>query len=163
MHLLRAWSAAGGAGVVLVGAGGCHVHALALRCAAAQSLQGGVQCTGEAGVQGTEVGWVTERVHEQARLNRPCMSAAGYVSIVWKKHTFCWHMHAAMLTLMLKHSACAADARLKMGICEGCPNTIMPDHLGRADYHGASINQAARYMDAAAHGGQVCIWCSPRW
>lgn len=27
--------------------------------------------------------------------------------------------------------------------------------LYRADYHGSSINQAARYMDAAAHGGQI--------
>lgn len=42
-----------------------------------------------------------------------------------------------------------------MGVCEGAPRTIMPDHLGRADYHGSSINQAARYMDAAAHGGMV--------
>lgn len=45
--------------------------------------------------------------------------------------------------------------RLKMGVCCGVPKTIIPDHLGRADYHGASINQAARYMDAGAHGGQV--------
>ena len=49
-----------------------------------------------------------------------------------------------------------------MGICEGPPRSIIPDHLGRADYHGASINQAARYMDAAAHGGmialEVCVW-----
>ncbi|GAX74576.1 hypothetical protein CEUSTIGMA_g2025.t1 [Chlamydomonas eustigma] len=45
--------------------------------------------------------------------------------------------------------------RLKMGVCEGQPKTIIPDHLARADYHGASINQSARYMDAGAHGGQV--------
>uniref|UniRef100_A0A383VRV6 Guanylate cyclase domain-containing protein n=1 Tax=Tetradesmus obliquus TaxID=3088 RepID=A0A383VRV6_TETOB len=45
--------------------------------------------------------------------------------------------------------------RLKMGVCEGVPRTIIPDHLGRADYHGSSINQAARYMDAGAHGGQI--------
>ena len=42
-----------------------------------------------------------------------------------------------------------------MGLCEGCPKSILPDHMGRADYHGASVNQAARYMDAAAHGGQI--------
>ena len=42
--------------------------------------------------------------------------------------------------------------RLKMGVCEGSPASIMPDHLGRADYHGASVNQAARIMDA----GQLC-------
>lgn len=34
--------------------------------------------------------------------------------------------------------------RIKMGICSGKPKTIIPDHLGRADYHGATINQAAR-------------------
>ena len=45
--------------------------------------------------------------------------------------------------------------RLKMGVCEGAPQKVMPDHLGRADYYGPSVNQAARYMDAAAHGGQV--------
>ena len=45
--------------------------------------------------------------------------------------------------------------RLKMGVCEGCPRTISPDHLGRADFQGASVNQAARYMAAAAHGGMI--------
>ena len=42
-----------------------------------------------------------------------------------------------------------------MGLCEGCPKAILPDHMGRAVYHGASVNQAARYMDAAAHGVQI--------
>ena len=43
-----------------------------------------------------------------------------------------------------------------MGICEGSPASIMPDHMGRADYHGTSINQAARIMDAGApQWGQV--------
>ena len=42
-----------------------------------------------------------------------------------------------------------------MGVCEGHPSSIMPDHLGRADYHGTSINQAARFMDAGeGEGGQ---------
>ena len=41
-----------------------------------------------------------------------------------------------------------------MGICEGIPSSIMPDHLGRADYHGTCINQAARFMDAGAM--EVC-------
>jgi class 3 adenylate cyclase len=45
--------------------------------------------------------------------------------------------------------------RLKMGVCEGVPQSVEPDHVGRADYHGASVNQAARFMDVAAHGGQV--------
>ena len=45
--------------------------------------------------------------------------------------------------------------RLKMGMCEGQATSVIPDHLGKADYHGASINQAARFMDAAAHGGQI--------
>lgn len=42
-----------------------------------------------------------------------------------------------------------------MGLCEGFPSSIMPNHMGKADYHGVSVNQAARFMDAAAHGGQV--------
>ncbi|GLI65643.1 hypothetical protein VaNZ11_009242 [Volvox africanus] len=50
--------------------------------------------------------------------------------------------------------------RMKIGLCEGCPRSIIPDHIGRADYHGASINQAARYMDAAAHGGMVALEAS---
>eukprot|EP00775_Hariotina_reticulata_P004238 gene4238-4488_t len=45
--------------------------------------------------------------------------------------------------------------RLKMGLCQGTPNCILPDFMGRADYHGPFVNQAARYADAAAHGGQV--------
>eukprot|EP00798_Chlamydomonas_sp_ICE-L_P030850 gene30850-35890_t len=45
--------------------------------------------------------------------------------------------------------------RFKMGIYEGSPRSILPDHLGRADYFGDSINMAARYMDAGAHGGQL--------
>eukprot|EP00798_Chlamydomonas_sp_ICE-L_P008123 gene8123-1370_t len=45
--------------------------------------------------------------------------------------------------------------RMKMGLCEGSPQTVFPDHLGRADYIGTSVNQAARCMDAGAHGGQV--------
>ncbi|KAI8476209.1 MAG: hypothetical protein J3K34DRAFT_271511 [Monoraphidium minutum] len=45
--------------------------------------------------------------------------------------------------------------RLKMGVCEGVPQSLEPDHVGRADYHGASVNAAARFMDAAAHGGQI--------
>lgn len=49
----------------------------------------------------------------------------------------------------------ARGPRLKMGVCEGAPRAVIPDHAGRADYHGASVNQAARYMDAAAQGGMV--------
>lgn len=45
--------------------------------------------------------------------------------------------------------------RIKMGACEGTPRGILCDHMGRVDYHGASVNQAARFMDAAAHGGQI--------
>ncbi|GAX78738.1 hypothetical protein CEUSTIGMA_g6175.t1 [Chlamydomonas eustigma] len=45
--------------------------------------------------------------------------------------------------------------RLKIGVSEGVPSSVLPDHMGRADYLGASVNQAARFMDAAAHGGQV--------
>ena len=51
-----------------------------------------------------------------------------------------------------------------MGVCEGSPKSVLPDHLGHADYHGASINQSARYMDAGAHGGQVReCWTSFTW
>ena len=28
-----------------------------------------------------------------------------------------------------------------MGVCEGTPQAMLPDHLGRADYHGAAVNQ----------------------
>ena len=38
--------------------------------------------------------------------------------------------------------------RMKMGIAEGVPGSITPDHNGRADYLGPSVNQAARLMDA---------------
>lgn len=45
--------------------------------------------------------------------------------------------------------------RLRMGACEGRPRSITPDHAGRADYAGHAVNMAARYTEAAAHGGQV--------
>ena len=53
---------------------------------------------------------------------------------------------------ILRPSACPPFARLKMGVCEGFPKSIIPDHLARADYHGASVNQSARYMDAGREG-----------
>ena len=63
-----------------------------------------------------------------------------------------------------------SSPRLKMGLCEGVPGSIGPDHLGRADYHGASVNLAARLMDAGVVWGMtltrvVCFfsltqfWC----
>jgi hypothetical protein len=48
--------------------------------------------------------------------------------------------------------------RLRMGLAEGRPDRILPDHTGRASYYGHSVNCAAQYMDAAAHGGQVRAW-----
>lgn len=47
--------------------------------------------------------------------------------------------------------------RLKMGVCEGHPKSIIPDHLARADYHGASVNQSARYMDAGEGTREVVL------
>eukprot|EP00983_Pelagomonas_calceolata_P093325 1157764-Pelagomonas_calceolata.AAC.7 len=31
--------------------------------------------------------------------------------------------------------------RLKIGISQGRPDSIQPDHLGRADYHGDCVNR----------------------
>jgi class 3 adenylate cyclase len=45
--------------------------------------------------------------------------------------------------------------RIKMGLSEGHVNRIAADWTGRADVHGPSVNQAARFMDAAAWGGQI--------
>jgi len=45
--------------------------------------------------------------------------------------------------------------RFSMGVAAGCPRSIAPDHLGRADYHGAAVNLAARMVQSAAAGGQV--------
>ena len=45
-----------------------------------------------------------------------------------------------------------------MGVCEGFPNSIMPDENGRADYHGASVNLAARFMSA----GVGRLWAQGR-
>ena len=66
------------------------------------------------------------------------------------------------------HPAMFSLFRLKMGVCEGSPRSILPDHMGRADYHGASINQAARFMDAGENGQGDCyeapfsvVGCAP--
>eukprot|EP00200_Dunaliella_tertiolecta_P006484 CAMPEP_0202342542 /NCGR_PEP_ID=MMETSP1126-20121109/3063_1 /ASSEMBLY_ACC=CAM_ASM_000457 /TAXON_ID=3047 /ORGANISM="Dunaliella tertiolecta, Strain CCMP1320" /LENGTH=1296 /DNA_ID=CAMNT_0048933515 /DNA_START=311 /DNA_END=4201 /DNA_ORIENTATION=- len=47
--------------------------------------------------------------------------------------------------------------RLKIGICEGRPDSIQPDHLGRADYHGDCVNSAARFMEGSAQGGMIVL------
>ena len=31
-----------------------------------------------------------------------------------------------------------------MGVCEGTPQAVLHDHLGKADYHGATINQVGK-------------------
>jgi class 3 adenylate cyclase len=54
-----------------------------------------------------------------------------------------------------KEEDCFCGPRVKMGVFEGRPSSISPDHNGKADYHGHCINMAARLMDAAAHGGMV--------
>jgi len=36
--------------------------------------------------------------------------------------------------------------RLRMGLAEGQPNSLLPDHAGRANYYGGSVNRAARFM-----------------
>lgn len=43
---------------------------------------------------------------------------------------------------------CIAFLRLKMGVCEGFPRSLLPDFAGKADYLGDNVNQAARFMDA---------------
>lgn len=37
------------------------------------------------------------------------------------------------------------------------PARVHADHMGRADYLGPVVNQAARVCDAAAHGGQIAL------
>ena len=41
-------------------------------------------------------------------------------------------------------AACCAACRLKMGVCEGVPRAVLPDHMGKADYLGVCVNTAAR-------------------
>lgn len=45
--------------------------------------------------------------------------------------------------------------RLRMGFAAGQPNSVLPDHTGRANYYGHSVNRAARFMEASAHAGQI--------
>jgi hypothetical protein len=45
--------------------------------------------------------------------------------------------------------------RLRMGFAVGQPNSVLPDHTGRANYYGHAVNRAARFMEAASHGGQI--------
>ena len=44
-----------------------------------------------------------------------------------------------------------------MGLNEGIPSSVLPDHAGRADYLGSFVNMAARFASAAAHGGQIAL------
>lgn len=36
--------------------------------------------------------------------------------------------------------------RLKMGVAAGTPQSVCPDYMGRADYHGHAVNMAARWV-----------------
>jgi hypothetical protein len=42
-----------------------------------------------------------------------------------------------------------------MGVCTGTPSSIIPDHMGRADYLGPCINMAARFMDAGERSWEI--------
>ena len=44
--------------------------------------------------------------------------------------------------------------RLKMGVCEGIPQSVVQDHLGRADYHGDTVNQVRPGAGSGAGGGR---------
>jgi hypothetical protein len=35
--------------------------------------------------------------------------------------------------------------RVKMGVAAGAPQSVSPDYMGRADYHGNAVNMAARW------------------
>lgn len=45
--------------------------------------------------------------------------------------------------------------RLGMGVSEGIPGSVLPEHQGHANYTGGAVNRAARFADAAAQPGQV--------
>ena len=47
----------------------------------------------------------------------------------------------------------ALCCRLKMGVCEGVPQLVQQDHLGRADYHGAIVNQVRASWFRSGHQG----------
>ncbi len=54
--------------------------------------------------------------------------------------------------------------RLKMGVAEGCPRQITPDHMGRAEYHGElgtpCTCQCMCVMDVHMPGSHlVCTLC----
>ena len=82
------------------------------------------------------------------------------MALAWPLHGSCmalaWHLHGSCMALAwpfldpYPHATwlILRGPRLKMGMCEGQANSVIPDHLGKADYHGPSINQAARFMDA---------------
>ena len=56
------------------------------------------------------------------------------------------------------HLNCPANLLLDAAVVavgEGVPASVLPDHVGRADYHGPSVNSAARFADIGAKGGQI--------
>ena len=56
---------------------------------------------------------------------------------------------------MPPHTHTTRPPSLKFGLCVDAPRAVTHDHMGRVDYHGAVVNMAARFLDAAAWGGQV--------
>jgi class 3 adenylate cyclase len=51
---------------------------------------------------------------------------------------------AAAADVDVSSSVLFGGPRLKMGVAAGAPQSVMPDHMGRADYHGNAVNMAAR-------------------
>uniref|UniRef100_A0A7S3VNQ7 Guanylate cyclase domain-containing protein n=2 Tax=Dunaliella tertiolecta TaxID=3047 RepID=A0A7S3VNQ7_DUNTE len=45
--------------------------------------------------------------------------------------------------------------RLKIGISQGRPESIRPDHMGRAEYQGDCVKSAYNFMEGAAQGGMI--------
>ena len=57
-----------------------------------------------------------------------------------------------------QHGLLRYGPRVRMGVYEGVPTSVRPHSTsGRCDYWGPFVNRAARFSNAAAHGGQILV------
>ena len=57
-----------------------------------------------------------------------------------------------------QHGLLRYGPRVRMGVYEGVPTSVRPHTTsGRCDYWGPFVNRAARFSNAAAHGGQIMV------
>ena len=81
----------------------------------------------------------------------------------WYIHGMRWHevprkIQPCCMPIQSQYGLLRYGPRVRMGLYEGVPTSVRPHSTsGRCDYWGPFVNRAARFSNAAAHGGQILV------